>query len=161
MCGISGFYGLKPINKNKINNTLELMKNRGPEFSDYKVFINNENIIYLLHSRLSIIDLNQRSNQPFILDNYAITFNGEIYNFKELKQKLLEKNVKFKTNSDTEVLLQYFKIYKEKCFDFFEGMWALAIYDKKTNELILSRDRFSEKPLYYYQEGYNFYFGSN
>ena len=76
MCGISGFYGLKPINKNTINNTLELMKNRGPEFSDYKVFINNENIIYLLHSRLSIIDLNQRSNQPFILDNYAITFNG-------------------------------------------------------------------------------------
>ena len=160
MCGISGFYGLKPINKNTINKTLELMKNRGPEFSDYKVFINNENIIYLLHSRLSIIDLNQRSNQPFILDNYAITFNGEIYNFQDLKQKLIEKNVKFKTNSDTEVLLQYFKIYKEKCFDFFEGMWALAIYDKKTNKLILSRDRFSEKPLYYYKEGYNFYFGS-
>ncbi|MAW01533.1 MAG: asparagine synthase (glutamine-hydrolyzing) [Candidatus Pelagibacter sp.] len=160
MCGISGFYGLKSINKNTINKTLKLMKNRGPEFSDYKVFINNQNIIYLLHSRLSIIDLNQRSNQPFILDNYVITFNGEIYNFKELKQKLIEKNVKFKTNSDTEVLLQYFKIYREKCFDFFEGMWALAIYDKKTNELILSRDRFSEKPLYYYQEGYNFYFGS-
>ena len=160
MCGISGFYGLKSINKNTINKTLKLMKNRGPEFSDYKVFINNQNIIYLLHSRLSIIDLNQRSNQPFILDNYVITFNGEIYNFKELKKKQIEKNVKFKTNSDTEVLLQYFKIYREKCFDFFEGMWALAIYDKKTNELILSRDRFSEKPLYYYQEGYNFYFGS-
>ena len=87
MCGISGYYGKKNINLKTVNSTIELMKNRGPNFSNY--YQNNfENglSIYLLHTRLSIIDLSKKSNQPFIDDNYILIFNGEIYNFIELRK---------------------------------------------------------------------------
>ena len=88
-----------------------------------------------MHSRLSIIDINKRSNQPFVIGNYSIIFNGEIYNFKELRQKLIDKKISFLTSSDTEVLLKYFIEYNEKCLDFFEGMWSFAIYNKHNGEL--------------------------
>ena len=160
MCGISGFIGSKNITKKNINLTLNLMKNRGPDKQDYfHRKIDKKRQIYLLHSRLSIIDLKDRSHQPFFLGSYILIFNGEIYNYLELKEKI--KNiVDFKTKSDTEVILHYFKLYGPKCFDHFEGMWSLAIFDTKKNKLVLSRDRFGEKPLYIMKKKEGIYFGS-
>ena len=161
MCGIAGFLGSKKIDRNFIDKTLSLMKNRGPDFSkSLEKKINNDKYVYLLHSRLSIIDLQERSNQPFTLDNYTIIFNGEIYNFIELKKKLEKKGIKFKTNSDTEVLLQTYILYGEKCVEHFDGMWSFAIFNKKEQKLFLSRDRFAEKPLYYTIQPEGIYFGS-
>lgn len=161
MCGIAGYIGKKTIEKNIIDNTLELMKNRGPDHQAHLNFSNAGNQIYLLHSRLSIIDLNPRSNQPFTIGDFAMIFNGEIYNYLELKKDLIKNHkVIFQTKSDTEVLLQYYIHYGEKCVDYFEGMWSFAIYDKKQHKLFLSRDRFAEKPLYYLETADGCYFGS-
>ena len=114
----------------------------------------------MLHSRLSIIDLHPRSNQPFIIGDDVIIFNGEIYNYLELKKDLSSKGVKLKTNSDTEILLHYYKIYGEKCVNYFEGMWSFAIFNTKTQELFLSRDRFLEKPMFFYENEDGIFFGS-
>ena len=161
MCGIAGFFGNRKIDNNIINETLVSMKNRGPDFSNfYKQEYINGLSIYLLHSRLSIIDLKKRSNQPFVFGDYIIIFNGEIYNYIELKKKLLEKKIILKTNSDTEILLHYFILYGEKCVNYFDGMWSFAIFNKRTKKLFLSRDPFGEKPLYFYKSKYGFFFGS-
>jgi asparagine synthase (glutamine-hydrolysing) len=161
MCGIAGFFGTKKIDTESINNTLVLMKNRGPDFSSYTTkALGNNRFINLLHSRLSIIDLQERSNQPFSIDDYTIIYNGEIYNYVELKKDLEKKGIKFRTNSDTEVLLQYYILYGEECVKFLDGMWSFAIYNHKKNLLFLSRDRFAEKPMYYSVQPEGIYFGS-
>ena len=160
MCGIAGYYGFKIINKNKLNITLGLMKNRGPDASGIVKKKLGEKKLYFLHSRLSIIDLGKRSNQPFIYKNLLLVFNGEIYNYIELRNDLMNVGYKFETNSDTEVLIKSIEYFGEKVFDKIEGMWAFAIFDLKKNKLILSRDRFGEKPLYYKKDEYGIYFGS-
>ena len=146
MCGINGIIKSQ-IDKNDINKVYEMNKilsHRGPDFSD---IWSNENIV-LGHTRLSIIDLNPRSNQPFAKDNLLIVFNGEIYNYLELKKELSDVN--FSTNSDTEVILELWKKYKEKCFNMLRGMFAFAIYDTNTRETVIARDHFGIKPLHYY-----------
>ena len=149
MCGIAGYFGTKNINDENINSLKNLMQNRGPDnFAFFKKTLSNNNHICFVHSRLSIIDLEERSNQPFIIGDYIVIFNGEIYNYIELRERLSNKGYKFKTSSDTEVLLQYYILYGENCVDHFEGMWAFAIFNSLKNELFLSRDRFGEKPLY-------------
>ena len=160
MCGIAGYIGSSKISNQSIKKTLLLMKNRGPDFQNY-VEINEKKKIYFLHSRLSIIDLNKRSNQPYYSDGVYIIFNGEIYNYIELRNLLLKKKIKFKTNSDTEVILKYYKYYGIDCLKYFEGMWSFAIYDFKKKLVFLSRDRFGEKPLYIFKNKDNsFFFGS-
>ena len=104
MCGIAGLISDEPLSTYKIRSTLDLMKNRGPDFASYKEFRVNNKFIYLLHSRLSIIDLDQRSNQPFTINDYTLIFNGEIYNYIELKDLLVRRGYEFRTRSDTEVL---------------------------------------------------------
>ncbi len=138
------------------------MKNRGPDNQDFRLFrtSSKEKHVGLLHSRLSIIDLDSRSNQPFTIGAHTIAFNGEIYNYLELCDTLHKKGIVLNTSSDTEILLHYFRIYGEKCVDFLEGMWAFAVYNKENETLFLSRDRFGEKPLYYYENDEGFYFGS-
>ena len=159
MCGISGYFGSKKISKYRISRTLNLMKNRGPDnFGIYKN--EKKKNIYLLHSRLSIIDLNQRSNQPYKFKNLVMVFNGEIYNFLELKKELISKKYHFNTTSDTEVLLKYYDCFGENAFDKLEGMWSVAIFNIEKNELLLSRDRFGEKPLFIKKEKDGIYFGS-
>jgi len=161
MCGIAGFIGNEKISNVVINKSLFLMKNRGPDNQSYcHLKINNSSNIYLLHSRLSIIDLKNRSNQPFRKKHITLVFNGEIYNYKEIKKDLEELGYKFYTESDTEVLANAYLQYGEKCVDYFEGMWAFAIWDDKIKKLFLSRDRFGEKPLFFYKNQKGIYFGS-
>ena len=96
MCGIAGYIGKKEIYGHTLYRTLGLMQNRGPDYQDHKSFKNKNNTnVLLLHSRLSIIDLDNRSNQPFTKSNCVITFNGEIYNYIELRNKLVKKGYKF------------------------------------------------------------------
>ena len=160
MCGISGFISTKHNLETKINNTLRLMSSRGPDHQNYVKFKVKKKQINLLHSRLSIIDLQKRSNQPFKIGNYTIIFNGEIYNYLEVRENLKKKNYQFQTNSDTEVLLNSYIEYKEDCFKYLNGMWSFAIWNEKENTLFLSRDPFGEKPLYYTFDGEDFFFGS-
>ncbi len=161
MCGISGYISkTNLIADNGITLTLEMMKRRGPDSKNFFKKSYDSKQIALLHSRLNIIDLSSRANQPYYDENFIIVFNGEIYNYLEIKSKLKNKNYIFKTNSDTEVLIKSFQEYGEKCVDHFIGMWAFAIWDIKKKQLFLSRDPFGEKPLYYYIDENGFFFGS-
>jgi len=161
MCGISGYISKKSlVAENGIKHTLELMKRRGPDAKNFYQTSNGTKELALLHTRLNIIDLNERSNQPYFDEHFIMVFNGEIYNYLEIKKKLEKKNYKFKTSSDTEILLKSFQEYGEKCVDHFIGMWAFAIWNIKKKKLFLSRDPFGEKPLYYFLNENGFFFGS-
>ena len=160
MCGIAGYIGKNILSEKTLNNTLVKMNKRGPDHQEYRSYVQGDNHTYLLHSRLSIIDLTSRSDQPYTIGEHVIIFNGEIYNYVELKEKLISKGISFETSSDTEVLLQYYILFGEDCVQYFEGMWSFAIYNTKTGKLFLSRDRFGEKPLYYFKSDDGFYFGS-
>ena len=160
MCGIAGYLGRKKISKKLIYKTLNLMKNRGPDNQNYKLYRVFDLNLYMLHSRLNIIDINKRSNQPYFFKDYAIIFNGEIYNYLELKHDLKKKGVKFSTNSDTEVLLKSYLFYGLKFLKNLEGMWSFVILNKKKQQVLISRDRFGEKPLFYTFKKKELYFGS-
>lgn len=154
MCGINGFYMNSDFNKSKsrLKTMNDLIFHRGPD--DDGVFIeNHKNFnIGMGMRRLSIIDLDSGKQPMFSEDkSIVIVFNGEIYNYKILKKDLIKKfNIKFKTKSDTEVILKLYEQYGTKAFDYLDGMFAISIFDKRINKLILARDYFGEKPLYYY-----------
>ncbi len=160
MCGIAGYIGKGRVGPERAGPTLQLMKNRGPDNQAYLAVTRGLINIDFLHSRLSIIDLEERANQPFRIGHCTLIFNGEIYNYLELRKELKEAGVVFRTNSDTEVLLQAYLRWGEECVDRFEGMWAFALYNGKERKLLLSRDRFAEKPLYYLEADKGIYFGS-
>lgn len=160
MCGIAGYFGYQKNQPNfgQIKKCLNLMKNRGPDFQGFNKFSFENKVSIMLHSRLSIIDPEIRANQPFEDESGILSFNGEIYNYLELKKNY--KLNQLKTGSDTEVLLKYlnkFSLPKEDL----DGMWSYAYFDKKKRELILCRDRFGEKPLYFLYHNSNYYYGSN
>ena len=162
MCGIAGYFGNKNLDSNTIQKTLSILLRRGPDDQNYKKYeINESKNLYFFHTRLSIIDLDSRSNQPLEDSLFSIIFNGELYNYLEIKKDLESKGIKFSTHSDTEVILKGYQIYGKDLFNIMEGMWALAIYDKKKKEIVISRDRFSEKPLYYYTTKDGLYFSSD
>ena len=160
MCGISGYIGRKHLEKSLIQKTLNAMKNRGPDHQDYKQLLLGSNNLYLLSSRLKIVDRNQRSNQPMYYDNLTIVFNGEIYNISEIKKIISSYGLKLKTKSDTELILKMYKIFGTECVKYFEGMWAFAIFDHTKKIVFISRDRLGEKPLYFLKDKGNFFFGS-
>jgi asparagine synthase (glutamine-hydrolysing) len=160
MCGIAGYLGNTRLDEIRINQIFSVMANRGPDAQDCYIDCVGDAQLHLFHTRLSIIDLDLRANQPFTIGECVLAFNGEIYNYLELRRKLESKGVCFQTDSDTEVLLQCYLHYGEQCVEFFEGMWAFAILDKRKHTLLLSRDRFAEKPLYYMQTESGFYFAS-
>ena len=150
MCGIAGIINfdkskINPEIANVVKNSLE---HRGPDFS--KVDYISENVT-LIHTRLSIIDLDQRSNQPMYSKDkrYSIVFNGEIYNFKEIRKRLEEKGVSFITDGDTEVLLEGFVEYGSNILNLLRGQFAFAIYDSLEESFFLARDRVGIKPLYF------------
>jgi len=161
MCGIAGYFGPKKFapSSNQIKNCINLMKRRGPDFQDFikKDFKDITSI--MIHSRLSIIDPVDNSNQPMEDQNGIISFNGEIYNYLELIKKYNFK--KLKTKSDTEVLLKYLNQNKSIPKDDLDGMWTYAYFNKKKENLILCKDWFGEKPLYYLFNNKALYYGSN
>jgi asparagine synthase (glutamine-hydrolysing) len=160
MCGIAGFIGGAEISEKQIDATLALMNRRGPNCQDVRVFRDQGTTVVLLHSRLSIIDLTDSANQPFECSGSTLIFNGEIYNYLELKRELERAGHVFRTTSDTEVLLHSYLEYGESCVERFEGMWAFAIYDSIKRRVLFSRDRFAEKPFYYLVVNDGVFFGS-
>ncbi len=157
MCGIVGIVG-DNANTTNILQMLDVQKHRGPDFMD---FFSEENKIALGHNRLSIIDLSRNANQPFKSDcgTFILVFNGEIYNYIELRNELQNKYF-FRTQSDTEVLLNAYKEWGEGCLNRFNGMFSFAIWNSKEQTLFAARDRFGVKPFYYYFDTSNFYFAS-
>jgi asparagine synthase (glutamine-hydrolysing) len=161
MCGIIGI-----ISRNKNENIEVLVKNmsdsivhRGPDGFGY--WTTECERVSLGHRRLSILDLSVQGKQPMhYLDRYTITFNGEIYNYIELRDILEKKGYKFKSSTDTEVLLALYDLKKEECLNDLDGMFAFAIWDNVKETLFCARDRFGEKPFYYYNEEQEFVFAS-
>ena len=161
MCGIAGYIGAKTIDQQRIDRCLALMHHRGPDASGFFGHRTPDGRhVYLLHTRLSIIDLDPRANQPFRIGPRVLVYNGEIYNYLELRHELEGAGGRFVTSSDTEVLLQQLIARGAEGLDACEGMWAFASYDEGDGSLLLSRDRFGEKPLYLYSAGHGTYFGS-
>jgi len=161
MCGITGVFSFNEvgrINQMYVVNATRALSKRGPDFEDFF----QDYFVGLGHRRLSIIDTSARGNQPMEDETgrYIIVFNGEIYNYRELRKGLLRKGHSFKSDSDTEVLLKLFVEKKEKCLDRLNGFFAFAIYDKEESSLFLARDRMGIKPLLYTMDEDRFIFGS-
>ncbi len=160
MCGIFWYYEKWKFNdgsaKKLVEDALDLLDHRWPDATGH--FFTDD--IFLWHKRLSIIDLSTWANQPFQKDGYVLIFNGEIYNYKELRQELTTLGCSFTTESDTEVLLEAFRMWWKECTKKLDGMRAFAMYDEKKSELVVSRDRIGEKPLYYFRDGETLCFGS-
>ena len=163
MCGIAGFHSKTiELDKKKLKKVKTLMSIRGPDgFGKYQFNLKNKKKVCLLHSRLMIIDPSERSNQPMKDENGILIFNGMIYNYLEIKKDLISKKINFNTNSDTEVLLKFLNYYGPNKLEKLDGMWAFAYFNFKNKNLILSRDKFGEKPLYYSFRNKKFIFGSN
>jgi asparagine synthase (glutamine-hydrolysing) len=157
MCGICG-YVEKNVSRDVAMDMVMTMQHRGPDNQSVKVYA--ENRCVLGHARLSIIDLSESANQPMEYGDYAIVFNGEIYNFREIKKELAALGHKFLLDSDTEVILHAYEQWGKSCVDRFVGMFAFAILDRKQNRLTIMRDRAGIKPLYYYVSGSVFLFAS-
>ena len=160
MCGIAGIVSGKkrPDLDKMLDKMLEAIIHRGPDGQGKKIF---DEKVALGHRRLAIIDLSENGLQPMQWrKRYWITFNGEIFNYRELRKQLQkEYKYQFNTETDTEVILAAFDVWGNDCVKFFNGMWAFAIYDTKENKLFCSRDRYGVKP-FYYSFSEDFLFGS-
>ena len=158
MCGIAGFWdesnSLESLRT--IENMLEAISHRGPDSRDtYR-----ENKIVLGHNRLSIIDIEARSDQPMHYQDCVLVYNGEVYNYIELRKELKKAGYNFTTDSDSEVVIAAYKYWGENCVQHFVGMWAFVIWDKTKQKFFCSRDRFGIKPFYYISYQDKFYFAS-
>jgi asparagine synthase (glutamine-hydrolysing) len=158
MCGILGQISINQIKPDDFTSDLLKLHHRGPD--DHGTYF--ETNVALGQTRLSIIDLSHEGHQPMISQcaNYVMIYNGEVYNFEEIKKDLVAKSYKFHSHTDTEVILNGFIEYKEQIVDKLNGMFAFAIYNKSTRELFLARDRSGIKPLYYFHDDKNFVFSS-
>lgn len=150
MCGITGkskWNGVTEDTVSTVSRMCNSLKHRGPDNQGVRSLRD----IVLGHSRLSIIDLSANANQPMSSydERFNIVYNGEIYNFREIKNDLIKEGYSFKTNSDTEVIIYAYDKFGTDCFNLFNGMFSLAIWDSKLKELILARDKFGKKPLFY------------
>ncbi|NQW41856.1 MAG: asparagine synthase (glutamine-hydrolyzing) [Bacteroidetes bacterium] len=169
MCGLLSYYQTEPLSIqifNDIYNSLQLINHRGPDGegivllntqtgnyinwqSNLKIDYSNYNMV-LGHKRLAILDLSEAGRQPMIKDDLIIIFNGEIYNFIELKKELEILGEVFCSNTDTEVILKAYKIWGSECLKKFNGMWSIILYDTKLKKMFVSRGRFGIKPLIYH-----------
>jgi len=154
MCGI---YGTTiPYSDGTIREKMARISFRGPDYTGVQRY---DKIVFA-HNRLAIIDLDARSNQPFSYMHLHIVFNGEIYNYKDIRRELERRNYQFSTSSDTEVICAAYLEYGADCLTRFNGMFAFVIYDTRKNELFGARDRFGKKPFYYAHDGASFEFAS-
>ncbi len=160
MCGVVGVirFDKRGVDENRLQSMMDEIRHRGP--NDSGKFI--EDNIGLGFVRLSIIDLSSAGHQPMFSDdgNLVLTFNGEIFNYIELREELKELGYSFKSQTDSEVLLKSYQEWGEKCLDKFNGMWAFIIYNRTTGEIFAARDRFGIKPLYYYRDDKEFIYAS-
>lgn len=166
MCGIAGVFSLSMDNSQSaklLDDILTHQRFRGLDYTGKFEFDVYGKSLLLGHNRLSIIDLSDEANQPFFDKgrNHAIVFNGEIYNYVELRDELRKNGVVFLTNSDTEVLLEAYKFWGADCLNKFNGMFSFAILNIHDRRIFLARDRFGVKPLYYFFDGRNFAFASS
>lgn len=161
MCGITGLLAFNEVGRFSLinlQNATDALARRGPDWGDtYLGFF-----VGLGHRRLSIIDTSENGNQPISdpTGRYTIVFNGEIYNFKNLREQLIAKGISFRSQTDTEVLLYAYIVWGKDCLTMLQGFFAFAIYDKQENSLFLARDRFGIKPLLYYVDEDRFLFAS-
>ncbi|MDP5169389.1 MAG: asparagine synthase (glutamine-hydrolyzing) [Bacteroidia bacterium] len=156
MCGILGAFPRQ--DDHVFLPALNSMYHRGPD--GFGVWHEDNNLLTLGHRRLSILDLSENGKQPMHYQNFTITFNGEVFNFMEIREELEAKGFTFQSESDTEVILAAYQEWGADCQLKFNGMWAFAIWDHNRKELFLSRDRFGIKPLYYAFNGETFAFAS-
>ena len=149
MCGIVGYIGGNQIS---LEGQISSIKHRGPDASGDCYYEFENRYVGLGHARLSILDLDKHANQPFksVGAEQVIVFNGEIYNFIELKEGLLSKGFTFRTNSDTEVLLAAYEFYGSRVVEYLDGMFAFCILDLKKNKMFCVRDHLGIKPFYFY-----------
>ncbi|HLO38449.1 MAG TPA: asparagine synthase (glutamine-hydrolyzing), partial [Lacibacter sp.] len=158
MCGIFGTVNYR-ISREQFQHQLDKIKHRGPD--GYGVWENKNGNVKLGHRRLAIIDTDPRSNQPMLFnDRYSLVFNGEIYNYIEIKKELEQKGIRFSTASDTEVLLRLMIEEGPAALNKLNGMWSFVLYDEAEQSFLISRDRIGKKPLYYIHEGEQFAFAS-
>ena len=161
MCGISGFADFK---KSTSRDTLEkmnrIMAHRGPDGEGYGMYETDVAVIGLGHRRLSIIDLTEGGSQPQTFMGLHITFNGEVYNYAEIKKQLEDKGHQFNSHSDTEVILHAYKEWGSAALQQFIGMFAFTIYDETNNKLFACRDRAGVKPFFYFWKEGLFLFAS-
>jgi asparagine synthase (glutamine-hydrolysing) len=186
MCGITGFYSFKNrVNTKQYYDAHIKIAHRGPddegfiykskdnslkhligndtieELQDQEHILNQDDTSLIMgHRRLSIIDLSSHGHQPFSYENLSLVYNGEIFNYIELRDELVQNGYSFETQSDTEVFLKAYHCWGVESFNKFNGMWAAALYDKNSGNIVLTRDRFGIKPLYYSLENDNLIFGS-
>lgn len=162
MCGIAGVYyfgeQVDRVCESDVKIMTDVISHRGPDGEG--VWIHDNGFLGFGHRRLSIIDLSDAASQPFQAFGYTITYNGEIYNYLELKKDLISQGYQFYTDSDTEVILACYNKWGKECLQFFDGMWSFAIWDENKQELFCARDRFGEKPFHYYFDKEKFIFGS-
>ena len=187
MCGIAGIYNPRGVDLNEVIELSQILKHRGPD--DEGFYIGNPDFagtyrgkdtitdlqrlkhvsevgrnsnLALVHRRLSILDVSALGHQPYVSDdeNYVLVFNGEVYNYKEIRKELEQKGHTFISDSDTEVVLKAFIEWGKSCVSRFVGMWAFTIYNRQENTFMLSRDRYGIKPLYYFQNNNYFAFAS-
>jgi asparagine synthase (glutamine-hydrolysing) len=147
MCGILAHfpnYTGNSLSVTELSAALDSLKHRGPDSTNYYF----DKGVFLGHNRLSIVDLDMRSNQPYYFENFIIIFNGEIFNYLEVREMLQERGVTFDTNSDTEVLLKAFIEFGQSMYEYLNGFWAFVIYDIEQEIFHVSRDRFGQKPLF-------------
>lgn len=150
MCGIAGIITNRPDapTKASLRAMAASLAHRGPDGEGF--WKDDANRIFFAHRRLSIIDLSDASHQPFEFGNYVLIFNGEIYNYRELKQELRLKGYQFSTSGDSEVIPAAFDCWGNDCLHRFDGMFAFALYNRATQKMLIARDRFGEKPLYFH-----------
>lgn len=159
MCGISGLIGIR--DQNTIEKMIKVQIHRGPDDSGIAI-LSRTPPVYFGHNRLSIIDLSSKGHQPMFNEDKSlcIVYNGEIYNFKEIRNELEQYGYSFFSNTDTEVILKAYDLWGTKCLNKFNGMFAFAIFDKRRKKIYLARDRIGIKPLYYWSNNDKFAFAS-
>ncbi len=163
MCGIVGFLGYKnqKVSGNLFASSVDTMKHRGPDGKGIEIF-EGEPFVALGHRRLAIIDISKVGRQPMCNEDNSIwlIFNGEIYNYKNLREQLIEKGHRFKSHTDSEVIIHGYEEWGIDCLYKFNGMFSFAIWDSTKKELFVARDRLGIKPLYYYYQNDKFIFAS-
>ena len=159
MCGICGEFKFKDysFNEKRLADLLDSISSRGKDSNG----IFKDEDVFLGHHRLSIIDTSRKSNQPMKVNQYLIIFNGVIYNYIDLRKKLISKGHHFDSSGDTEVIIKMFIEYGDNCVDYLDGVFAFCIYDTKNKSIFLARDRFGIKPLYYSIEDNHIVFSSS